>query len=223
MSWVSRTLPVFVSMIFAVVFFALPAHAQAMGQNKAGEGLAVFILAVVVLAVPVIIAFAGFSLLLHGLFPEKVEWTGEIARRIPWGSFFLGLVVTLVLLFLVALLGNAGGVGGLFAVLILLAFLVMFVGFGKAAVIELAGEMVDPSASGIRRAILGATSLYALLMVPILGMILLAGIGFMGLGAAMLSYRPPRISGSPISAHDPDYQYPIPEPPPSDPGELPGR
>lgn len=223
MSWVSRILPVIVSMIFAVGFLALPAHAQAIGHNKGGEGLAAFILVVIVLAVPVIIAFSGFTLLLHGFFPEKVEWTGEIARRMPWGSFFLGLVVSLVLLFLVALLSRAGDVGGPLIVLILLAFAVMFAGFGKAAVIEWAGEMVDPSASGIRRAILGATSLYALLMVPILGMILLAGIGFMGLGAAMLSYRPPRISGSPIGAHDPDYQYPMPEPPPNDPGEPPGR
>jgi len=170
---------------------AVPTYAQ--GEVvKRGADVGLGALAILILLVLMIAAFAGFTLLWRGIFPRRLDWTGEIARRMPWGSFFCGLVASIVILIIVAILGKAGDPGGLLALIVLSAFLILFGSFGKAAVIEWAGEMVDPSATGIRRALLGAGSLWLLLLIPIVGWLVLAAFGLTGIGAGIVSYVPTR-------------------------------
>ena len=180
-------------MVLGMVFIATPAFAQDnLAEQGAGAGLGAFML--LVLFVLGTGAFGGFTLIWHGLFPRRVEWTGEIARRMPWGSFFFGLVATIVVLIIVAVLGNAGEGAGILAVIILSAFILLFVTFGKVAIIEWAGELIDPAASGIRRAVLGAGALILMLLIPIGGWLVLAGLGMAGIGASLVSYIPTRTS-----------------------------
>jgi hypothetical protein len=180
-----------IAMSLMMGFFATPAFAQEnIAEKGAGAGLGAFML--LVLFVLGTGAFGGFTLIWHGLFPRRVEWTGEIARRMPWGSFFFGLVAAVVVLIIVAILGNAGGGGGVLALIILSAFILLFVTFGKVAIIEWAGELIDPAASGMRRALLGAGALILMLLIPIGGWLVLAGLGMAGIGAALVSYIPTR-------------------------------
>ncbi len=173
------------------LFAATPVFAQDLSPEAgANAGLGAFMLLVIVVLWT--LGFAGFSLLWHGLFPKKVEWTGEIGRRMPWGSLFFGLIVSLFVFIIVMWLGSAGDLPGLLAVIILAAFLLLAASFGKAAIIEWAGELIDPAATGLRRAILGAGSLVLLLLIPILGWLVVAGMSFIGVGAALMSYVPPR-------------------------------
>lgn len=177
----------------AIGLFATPAFAQDnIAAQGAGAGLGAFML--LVLFVLGTGAFAGFTLVWHGLFPRRVEWTGEIARRMPWGSFFFGLVATIVVLIIVAILGNAGEGAGMLALIILSAFILLLATFGKVAIIEWAGELIDPAASGMRRAVLGAGALLLMLLIPIAGWLVLAGLGMTAIGAALVSYIPTRTS-----------------------------
>ena len=98
------------------------------------------------------------------------------------------------MLIIVAVLGNAGEGAGVLAVIILSAFILLFVTFGKVAIIEWTGELIDPAASGIRRAVLGAGALILMLLIPIAGWLVLAGLGMAGIGAALVSYIPTRTS-----------------------------
>jgi hypothetical protein len=171
---------------------ASPLHAQDLSPEAGtGAGLGAFM--ILVIASLWTLGFAGFTLIWRGLFPRKVEWTGEIGRRMPWGSLVFGFVVSLFLLIIVAWLGSLGNdIAGLVAMILLGAYLVIVVSFGKAAIIEWAGELIDPASSGIRRAILGAAGLVLMLLIPILGWLVLAGLAFVGIGASLMSYVPPR-------------------------------
>jgi len=189
-----RIVPAMVSGLVLSVLVSTPAYAGPLDGGPQSAAWATLV--TIILAVPLTLAFAGFTLIWHGLFPRKVEWTGEIARRMPWGSLFFGLVACIFILLIVAWLGSTGDAGGLLAVILLSAFVIMFVTFGKAAVIEWAGEMIDPAASGLRRGILGAGGLYLMLLIPVGGWLILAGIGFIAVGAAIMSYIPPK---SPVS------------------------
>lgn len=184
-----RRIPVPAVLLLGFAWMASPCYAQGMRQ---GAEMGVGALGLLALVVLFAAAIAGFSLIWRGLFPRKVEWTAEIARRMPWGSFFFGLVVTIVLLILIAVLAQARDIGGLFALLILIAYLILFAGLGISAVVEWAGETVDPAASGLRRALLGSGALVLLLLIPILGWAVLGGLIVMGVGAALLGYFPTR-------------------------------
>ncbi len=178
---------------------ALPVHAQEMGEGDP-EKVGIFFLAMIVLAVPMVLGLAGFAMLLRGLFPKKVDWTGEIMGRIPWGSFWLGLGGTIVVVLVAAAIGGAGEAGGVLAAFIIAAYLIMFVVFGKIALIFWAGEIVDPASSGIRKVILGSSALYAIIFIPVVGWIFAMGLSFMGVGAAIMSWFPSRAPEKPAVA-----------------------
>ncbi len=190
-------------LIAALLVFGIASPAYAQQEGIRAEVLGVLTFFYLTALVVMIAAFAGFALLMRGLFPKKTEWTGEILRRMPWGSFWFGLIgwiVTLIIGFGIASLGEAAGS---FAALLLLVFIFMFVSFGKVALIEWAGELIDPASVGIRRALLGSGSLFLLMGVPILGWLMLPVLCCMGTGAALYSYIPPK---TPAPAPPPQQQ-----------------
>jgi hypothetical protein len=192
--------------ILAMMIIPQPAFAA---QQALDTALTIRVIIILIgLLVLMTFAAAAFTLLWRGLFPKKLMWTKEIAARMPWGSFSFGLVATIVILFIVSSLGNFGQIGGMVAFIILSAFLFLFASFGKVAVIEWAGETVDPSAVGLRRSILGAGSLVLLLLIPYFGWAVLAGISMMGIGAAIVSYFPTRSPMSPIDATETSVSVP---------------
>ena len=194
-------------------FIAAPAYAQeSLAAKGAGAGLGALML--LVLVVLMTGAVAGFALIWRGLFPRRVEWTGEIARRMPWGSFFFGLVSAVVVLLIVMFIANAGDPGGAIALVILSAYLLLVVTFGNVTIIEWAGEIIDPSSTGIRRAVLGAGSLWLMLLIPLVGWLVLAGLGLTGVGAALVSYIPTRQTPLMQTAAAPSATPPTSQDPP---------
>ena len=184
-------------LLFAVL--AVPAFAQEIpGKDKAGM---VFII-LLILAIPEILAMSALTLIWRGLFPKRLDWTGSIVRRLSWSSFWFGLLSVIILTVLGALFAQFGDALALPLLIILAAYVIMFVSFGKIAVIEWAGEVVDPSSTGLRRAVLGATSLYMLLFIPVFGWLLLLGLVFMGIGAAIYSWFPTRKLEQPAPLSD---------------------
>ena len=170
------------------LLLAAPAYAQTRGVKPPGGTGEVFGLIMLLVIVP--FALTGFSLIGRALFFRRVEWTGEIVRRMPWGSFFLGLGVAVVALIFVAILSQFKPIGSILALLILAAVLFLLVGFGLTAMVEWIGEMVDPEASGFRRAILGSAAWILLLFIPILGWAIMAGLFLAGIGASLVAYAP---------------------------------
>ena len=174
-------------LLFAIL--AVPAFAQDIpGGDKAGM---VFVI-LLILAIPEILAMSALTLIWRGLFPKRLDWTGSIVRRLSWSSFWFGLLSMVILFVLGALFAQLGDAMALPLLIIFAAYVIMFVSFGKIAVIEWAGEVVDPSSTGLRRAVLGVTALYMLLFIPVFGWLLLLGLMFMGIGAAIYSWLPTR-------------------------------
>jgi len=168
---------------------AVPAYAQEVpGGEQAGQ----IFLILLVLGIPVILGWTSLVLIWRGLFPRRLDWTSSIVRRLSWSSFWFGLIVTLIVLVICAVLFNAGEVLAVLGLIILLMYLLMIVSFGKVAVIEWVGEVVDPSSTGMRRAFLGVVALYVLLFIPFVGWLLVFGIALMGIGAAIYSWLPTR-------------------------------
>ena len=163
-------------------------------QPDPGEAFGILILPLIF--VFMVMGVAGFSLIWRSLFPRRTEWSGEIARRMPVGSFFFGLGAIIVTLFIVAAFGNAGGAGGIVAVLLLLLFALFLVTFKIAAMVDWVGDMIDASSSGIRHALYGSSGLMLLLLIPFLGWIVLFGFACIGIGAALMSYIPTRATSA---------------------------
>ena len=179
----------------------LPAYAApspgTMGAGAFGE---------LVLVVLGSLALAGLAMVWRGLFPKRVEWTGEIVRRMPWQSFFFGLIIGLAILIAIALVARGGGrIGGLIALILLIVALFLFGGSAVASIVEWIGEMIDPAATGIRRAILGGSAWMVMICIPILGWATMIALFLTGIGAALMGYVPPQTAPAP--------QPPVPMPP----------
>jgi len=147
----------------------------------------------IIVMIPIIFASAGFALLWTGLFPRKVEWTEELARRMPWGNFFFGLVITLALGF--GAWALATYVNEMFALALIIAGILFFGAHGAAAAINWIGGLIDPSGSKLRRALLGAAALLGMTFIPQVGWLVPAAIGCVGFGAALVSWLPTQTAG----------------------------
>ncbi|MFH1677063.1 MAG: hypothetical protein ABIC40_08555 [bacterium] len=170
--------------LISIVSIVEPAIAADLTPGKAaGAGMGV--LGVLALMALVILALAGFSLVWKGLFPSRMEWTGESARRRPWQCFFIGLIVIVVAFILIAVLSKAAGP---LALIILVAALIFLAAPSFTVMVDRVGEMIDPTSSGIRRAILGSSAWVLMLCIPILGWIVMAGLFFVGAGASIVQY-----------------------------------
>jgi len=186
---ISRTGLIAATSILLFAILAVPAFAQEIpGKDKAGM---VFII-LLILAIPEILAMSALTLIWRGLFPKRLDWTGSIVRRLSWSSFWFGLLSMVILCVLGALFAQFSDAMVLPLLIIFAAYAIMFASFGKIAVIEWAGEVVDPSSTGLRRAVLGVTALYLLLFILVFGWLLLLGLVFMGIGAAIYSWLPTR-------------------------------
>ena len=186
---ISRTGLIAATSILLFAILAVPAFAQEIpGKDKAGM---VFII-LLILAIPEILAMSALTLIWRGLFPKRLDWTGSIVRRLSWSSFWFGLLSMVILCVLGALFAQFSDAMVLPLLIIFSAYAIMFASFGKIAVIEWAGEVVDPSSTGLRRAVLGVTALYLLLFILVFGWLLLLGLVFMGIGAAIYSWLPTR-------------------------------
>lgn len=168
-------------------------------QDPLGEELSVLL--VPIFFILIVMGVAGFSLIWKSLFPRKTEWCVEIAKRMPVGSFFLGLGLIIVVLILVMAFASAGDAVGAVAMLILALFLLFFGSFKIAAMVEWVGGMIDPMSSGIRHALYGSSGLLLLLAIPVLGWIVLFGFACIGIGSALMSYFPTRTPAADAS-HD---------------------
>jgi hypothetical protein len=177
----------FIVMLSLSQLIALPAHAEG---RVADAGAGAF--GGLVLIVLITLALAGLSMVWRGLFTKRVEWTGEIVRRMPWGSFFFGLIIAVVVLALIAILSKGGKPGGLLALIILLTALFLMGGSGISALTDWLGGLIDPAASGIRKALYGSAAWTLMLCIPILGWALMAGLFLAGAGASMVAYFPTR-------------------------------
>lgn len=169
------------AMFFLVAIFASPVYAQEVSPGEGAMGA----VGVILLVAAFIAGVAGFSLVWKGLFPGKVEWTTEIARRMTWRSFGAGFGISIFLLFLIALFAEKAGP---IALLLLIVFLVLIGALGVASMVEWVGEMVDPAAAGLRKSVLGSGAWSLMVFIPILGWLAMGGLLMVGIGAAFVSY-----------------------------------
>jgi len=167
-----------------LVGLATPAHAEVNAGDAAGGALG--LIALLILFILLTGAFAGLTLVWRGMFPRRVENSAEITRWRPWWAFWTGLAVTLILLAIVAIAAQAGEVGGPIILLVLIIFLPCYIAPGASAVVEWLGEMLDPSSTGLRRAILGSGAWLILVFVPILGWLTIAGLSFVATGSSII-------------------------------------
>jgi hypothetical protein len=184
----------------------LPASAQ-VGEKAKEIGTLAFAgpLALVIMLAVLTLALAGFSMVWRSLFPNRVEWTGEIMRRMPWGSFWFGALTAVILLLVIVILGQGGKGGQFIALLLLIAVALLLGGFCTTSLVDWLGEMIDPASIGMRRTILGSAAYLLLLCIPLLGWALAAGLSMAALGASAVSYFPTR-----RAAQSPPPVMPVP-------------
>ena len=139
-----------------------------------------------------LLSLQGLWLLSLALFPRRVARTAERCRHHGLASFFVGLVITTVVLLLAGALGRRGGGPRHAFGLFVLSLFVLYAGVGMSGLVTFIGQRLPTPTDTIRpwrTTVRGGVVLELAYLLPIVGWFVLLPMSMItGAGAVTLSF-----------------------------------
>lgn len=145
-----------------------------------------------------IAGLTSYFLVLNALFAPRLTRTTSVAQSMPARSLGIGFVnflfFAVIALVLLSIAENAGPfIRGMLTIpaMIILAFLAIALSLGLAGMANLIGARIFPDLSARKQTLWGTVCLSLACALPFVGwFLLLPYVGFIGIGAVILSFMP---------------------------------
>src|SRR6185437_5104104 len=158
------------------------------------EGKPMYLYDVIAIALSVVgflLSLQGLWLICRAMWPQRVEASAARCERNGVACFFIGLILTGIMLLIVRVAGAKMGAPGKLIALVVLFFYVMYSGVGTAGFVTHIGRRLPSPADGgcsWRTAIRGGIALELAYLIPVLGWFGILPISLIiGAGAATMA------------------------------------